>query len=206
MGINGPHSNFIFSSSGYRSPLGTSMPSGSYAGNRQMWGSFAPRGSTSIDIRTYNYNTGGCYGDPYGMGGYYGGFYGGGCGCGGGGGISEKDALLAMGIGAGIGLLASPVGRPLIKGIGTGFKYLGMGIGWAGKQLWNGAKWAATKVIAPAANWTFNNILKPVGQGIGWCGKQIGNAFAYLGKGIANLFTGKNWSENNQWDKCGANK
>lgn len=35
MAINGP--NYTFHASGYRSPLGTSMPSGSYAGNRAYW-------------------------------------------------------------------------------------------------------------------------------------------------------------------------
>ncbi len=166
--------------------FGRAIPSGSHCGTYRSFGGGG--GNVNISIKNYNAGGGCCgtgniFGAPYMGGAYYGG-----CCCGGGSGISDKAALTALGIGAGIGLLASPLGGPILKGIG------------------NAASWTWNKAIKPAATWTFNNILKPVGQGIAWCGKQVGNAFAYVGKGIANLVTGKNWSENNQWDKCGANK
>lgn len=96
--------------------------------------------------------------DMYNMGGY-------GCGCGDG--LSSKSIGWAVGIGATLGLLASPLGGPILNGIGIGCKY-----------AW---------------------------KGIAWAGKQIGNTFAYLGKGLWNVVTGKNWSEGNNWDKCHAN-
>lgn len=184
--------NFIFRSSGARSPFGSAYVSGSHCGNKAYWagtgGSYSSR--VNIDIRNYN---AGCHGGYYGGGifgtPYMGGYYGGGC-CGGAGGISEKGAWWALGIGAGIGLLASPLGKPIINGIGTGLKYAWKGISWLGQKTWQGAKWLGQKA------W----------QGISWAGKQIGNTFAYIGKGFANWFTGKKWSTNNEWDKCHANK
>lgn len=201
MGGNG--ANFIFRASGARSPFGSAYVSGSHCGNRAYWagtgGGYSSR--TSINIKQYNYGGGGCYGGgifgaPY-MGGYYGG------GCCGGGGISEKSAWWAFGIGTGVGLLTSPIGGSILRGIGSAFSWVGRGIGKAASWTWN-------KAIKPAATWTWNSVLKPTGKalwkGISWTGKQIGNTFAYLGKGLANWFTGKKWSTNNEWDKCGANK
>lgn len=169
---------FIFQSSGCRSPFGSAYVSGSYSGNKAYWAGTGGRYSsrTNISIKQYNYG-GGCHGGGIFGAPYMGGYYGGGC-CGGG--ISEKSAWWALGIGAGIGLLASPLGGPIFRGIGK------------------------------AASWTWNSVLKPTGKaiwkGLSWTGKQIGNTFAYIGKGFANLVTGKKWSENNEWDKCHANK
>ena len=183
--------SFIFRSSGARSPFGSAYVSGSYSGNRAYWAGTGGgvKSNTFISVKNYNYgggcHSGGIFGAPY-----YGGYYGGGC-CGGGG-ISSKGAWWALGIGAGVGLLASPLGGPIFRGIGKA------------------ASWTWNKAIKPAATWTWNSVLKPAGKaiwkGLSWTGKQIGNTFAYIGKGIANVVTGKKWYENNEWDKCHANK
>ena len=142
--------NFIFRASGARSPFGTSFVSGSHCGNKAYWGAVGGNYSSRTTINIRNYGSGNCCCD----GGYYGGYYGGGC-CGNGGGISEKNALWALGIGAGVGLLASPLGGPILKGIG-----------WAGKQLWNGAR--------------------ITGQCLWEGGKALVNTFCYAGRGIWN--------------------
>lgn len=60
------------------------------------------------------------------------------------------------GIGAGIGLLASPLGRPIMKGIGTGFKY-------AGRTLWEGGK-AIVNTFCYAGKGILNGIRKLFGK------------------------------------------
>ena len=178
--------NFIFRASGARSPFGSGYVSGSHCGNKAYWagtgGGYSSR--TSINIRQYNYGGGCCdggiFGQPY-MGGYYGG------GCCGGGGISEKSAWTALGIGAGIGLLASPLGGPILRGIGSACSWVGRGIGKAASWTWN-------KAIKPAATWTYDKILKPVGQGI-WNGvKAVGKGIGNFFKGRWKRITGKGWN------------
>lgn len=189
MGFNG--ANFIFRGSGARSPLGSPYVSGSHCGNKAYWAGTGGRSSTFISIK--NYNSGCCGNDNifshgYGnYGGYYGGYYGDGCYGGYGDGISEKGAWWALGIGAGIGLLASPVGGKILRGIGQGFKYAGIGIGKAATWTWN-------KLIKPAATWTWNSVLKPVGKAI-WSGvKAVGQGIGNFFKGCWNWITGKGWN------------
>lgn len=134
--------------------FGRAIPSGSHCGTYRSFVSGG--GHTNISIKNYNYGNGGCCGDynifgaPYMGGGYYGG------GCCGGGGISAGAAWTALGIGAGIGLLASPLGRPIMKGIGTGFKY-------AGRTLWEGGK-AIVNTFCYAGKGILNGIRKLFGK------------------------------------------
>ncbi len=165
--------NFIFRASGARSPFGMPYSSGSHCGNRAYWAGTGGgyRSNVNIDIR--NYGSGGCY-PGGGIWGGHGGYYGGGCY--GAPQISEKGAWWALGIGATAGLLMSPIGGAICKGIGKAFSWVGRGIGKAASWTWN-------KAIKPAAQWTYNKVLKPVGQG-------IGNFF----KGCWNWITGKGWN------------
>ncbi len=188
MGFNG--ANFVFRGTGARSPFGSGFVSGSHCNNRQFWTGFGGSHSSRVNIDIRNYGAGGCYGGGGIFGAGYGGYYGG---CGGGG-ISEKSALTALGIGAGIGLLASPLGGPILRGIGTGFKYIGKGISWVGKGIGNAASWAWNKAIKPAATWTYDKILKPVGKAI-WSGvKAVGTGIGNFFKGCWNWITGKGWN------------
>ncbi|MCM1010010.1 MAG: hypothetical protein NC390_03905 [Fusobacterium sp.] len=135
--------------------FGRAIPSGSHCGTYRSF--MSGGGNTNISIRNYNYGNSGCcgsnniFGAPY-MGGAY---YGGGC-CGGGGEISDKAALTALGVGAGIGLLASPLGGPILKGIGTGFKY-------TGRTLWEGGK-ALVNTFCYAGKGILNGIRKLFGK------------------------------------------
>ena len=198
MGVNG--ANFIFRGTGGKSPFGTSYVSGSHCGNNDYWRTYSGGHKTTINITEKNYNTGcggfgygvgmynngglfgynslgmGMYGGgTYGMGMYGAGCYGGGYG-GCGGGLSSGAAWTAFGVGAGIGLLASPLGGPIIRGIGTGFKYAGIGIG-------------------KAATWTWNTLLKPAGVGI-WNGmKAVGSGVGEFFTRCWNACTGKGWTK-----------
>lgn len=134
--------------------FGRAIPSGSHCGTYRSF--ISGGGNTNISIRNYNTGGGCCgsnniFGAPY-MGGAY---YGGGC-CGGGSGISTGAALTALGIGAGIGLLASPLGGPILKGIGTGFKY-------TGRTLWEGGK-ALVNTFCYAGKGILNGIRKLFGK------------------------------------------
>ena len=146
MGYNG--ANFVFRGNGSVSPFGTTFSSGSYVGQKEKFGGGfgAVRNNLSIDIANYNscnsnyvggcgggifdlgYGTGMCGMDMYGMDM----FGGGGC-CHSG--IDDKGAGLALGIGFGVGVLASPIGGSIIRGIGTGFKYMGKGLAWCGRGI-----------------------------------------------------------------------
>lgn len=99
----------------------------------------------------------------------------------------------SAGLGAGVGYAA---GAALVPALPNIFKGIGQGLSWIG-----------TKVIAPAATFAWNNVLKPVGNavwsGIKWAGngiwqglKWIGNGIAKgakaVGKGISSLFHKKN--------------
>lgn len=190
MGGNG--ANFIFRSSGARSPFGHSYVSGSHCGNKAYWAGMGGKHSSSVSIDIRNYNSGGCHGGGIWGTGYYGGY-----GCGGygyGGGISEKGALTALGIGAGIGLLTSPLGGTIIGGVGKFFGGIGKGLAWVGKGIGSAAAWTWNKAIKPAATWTYNKVLKPVGKAI-WSGvKAVGTGIGNFFKGCWNWITGKGWN------------
>jgi len=80
------------------------------------------------------------------------------------------------GLGAGVGFAA---GRALIPALPLIFKGISQGLGWIG-----------SKVIAPAATFAWNNVLKPVGgavwSGLKWAGTGIWNGAKAVGKGIWN--------------------
>lgn len=130
--------------------FGSKIPSGSHCGTYRSFGSGG--GYTNISIKNYNYGNSGCCGDYN----FFGAPYGGGCCCGGGGGLSESAAWTALGVGAGIGLLASPLGKPILKGIGTGFKY-------AGRTLWEGGK-ALVNTFCYVGKGIWNGIRKIFGK------------------------------------------
>ena len=94
----------------------------------------------------------------------YGGFGFGGFGC-------YGSRAFEAGLGAGVGFAA---GTALIPALPSIFKGIGSGLSWIGK-----------KVIAPAATFTWNKVLKPVGKAI-WSGIKS------VGKGIGSLFHKKN--------------
>lgn len=184
--------NFIFRGTGGVSHHGWPLPSGSYCGNKSYYHSIAGGGShsTVIDFRSDN---SGCYGN---YGGCYADYNMFSSGCCGGNGISESGAWTALGVGFGVGLLASPIGGAIFRGIGKGCSWLlNKAITPAAKWTWNSvlkpigkgigqaASWTWNKAIKPAAEWTYDKILKPVGQG-------IGNFF----KGCWNWITGKGWN------------
>lgn len=199
MGING--ANFMFRGTGATSPHGWSLPSGSHAGNRALYqaglGGGGVKNSVYIDVQNYN-SCGSSYGNyaSYGCGGYGGGIFGMGYGGGGccGGGIDDKTAGMVFGISAGVGLLASPVGGAIFKGIGGIFKGIGKGCSWA----WN-------KGIKPAANWTYDKILKPAGKGIANAAKWTWNSVLKpAGQAIGNFFSNCwSWIKGDGW---GGNK
>ncbi len=154
--------------------FGRAIPSGSHCGTYRSFVSGG--GHTNISIKNYNYGSNGCCGANNNIFGMGGGYYSDGC-CGGGGGISEGAAWTALGVGAGIGLLASPLGKPILKGIGTGFKYIGLGFKYAGIGIGKAATWTWNKAIKPAGEFMWNSVLKPVG-------KAIGNFFSWIGRGF----------------------
>ena len=86
---------------------------------------------------------------------------------------------MGAGIGFGMGMAA---GVALIPALPSIFKGIGQGFAWLG-----------TKVIAPAATFAWNNILKPVGIAIGkagaWVGKGIAKGATAVAKGIAKVAT-----------------
>ena len=81
---------------------------------------------------------------------------------------------LGMGLGYGLGMSLAPAMPAIFKGIGKGFS------------------WLATKVIAPAATFAWNNVLKPVGKavwsGVKWVGKGIAKGAKAVGKAVGSLF------------------
>ena len=93
------------------------------------------------------------------------------------------------GLGMGVGYAA---GRAVVPALPAIFKGIGQGLSWVG-----------TKVIAPAATFAWNNVLKPVGsavwsglkwagttawKGISWVGNQIAKGAKAVAKGVSSLF------------------
>lgn len=76
---------------------------------------------------------------------------------------------------AGLGFAAgAAAGAALVPALPSIFKGIGKGLSWLG-----------TKVIAPAATFAWNNVLKPAGKGI-W------NGIKWVANGIGSLFHKKN--------------
>ena len=90
------------------------------------------------------------------------------------------EAGLGMGVGFAAGTALVPAMPKILKGIGKGLSWLG------------------TKVIAPAATFTWNNVLKPIGKAVWTATKAVGKAvwsgIKAIGKGIGSLFHKKNKS------------
>lgn len=86
-------------------------------------------------------------------------------------------------------------------GFGNG---LGIGLGYAAgmalvpalpaifKGIGNGLKWFGTNVIAPAACFAWNSVLKPTGKAIGkaavWVGNTVAKGAKAVAKGVSNLW------------------
>ncbi len=88
---------------------------------------------------------------------------------------------LGFGTGYAAGLSLTPMMPTIFKGIGQAFSWLG------------------TKVIAPAASFAWNNVLKPVGNavwsGIKWVGNTVAKGAKAVGKAIGSLFHKKSKTE-----------
>lgn len=186
--------NFVFKGTGAYSPHGMSMPSGSHLGNkaynRAMGGGIS--NSIMVNVRNNSFCSGGVSSyNSYGCGTNL--FGDSGC-CGSG--IDDKAAAWGLGLGVGFGVLTSPIGGAIIKGIGNGFKYMGKGLAWCGKGIGKAASWTWNTLLKPAgqsigkgigkaASWTWNNVLKPAGQGIG---NFFSNCWSWV--------TGNGWGAN----------
>lgn len=84
-------------------------------------------------------------------------------------------------------------------GLGGG---LGFGLGYAAgmalltpqvlKSIGSGLSWFGTKVIAPAATFMWNSVLKPAGIGIWngmkWVGNTVAKGAKAVAKGVSNLW------------------
>lgn len=86
------------------------------------------------------------------------------------------------GFGSGLGMgLGFAAGMSLVPALPSIFKNIGSAFSWFG-----------SKVIAPAASFTWNSVLKPTGKAIGraatWTGKTIAKGAAAVGKGVSKLW------------------